>query len=197
VRPDPMRFRSMTTRPLRPGLDDTGLRVPYEIVRFLGIDDDGPQSQLTVRVVPLDRLGNVADLDEPTQVTVRTGGTIRIVWPDSDGDPHSESLLIADTRGADIVIDDPGGVFDDPSADVLSVEGAGASYSVDVSLPDPDVDDSSRVSVADRRLVESLRGVRFGDEEFDPSYDLNGDGRIDDDDADIVISYLGRVIANP
>ncbi len=197
VRPDRSRFRSSRTRPLRPGLDDAGLPVLYEIIQHLGIDDDGPQSQLTLRVLPLDRLGNVADLDVPTKVTLRTGGTIRIVSPDSDGDPYYESLQIADTRGADVRIDDPGGVFDDPSADVLIVAAAGAVYSLDISLPDPDVDDSLRVTGADRELVKSLRGVRYGDEEFDQSYDLNNDGRIDRSDADIVARYLGAAIPNP
>jgi hypothetical protein len=197
VRPDRRRFRSSRTRPLRPGLDDAGFSVPYEILQHLGIDDDGRESQLTVRVLPLDRLGNVADLDVPTRVTVRTGGTIRIVSPDSDGDPYSESLVVTDTRGADVRIDDSGDVFDDPSSDELVIDGAGATYTLDIALPDPDVDDSSIVDRRDRDIVKSFKGVRYGDEEFDPRYDLNSDGRIDGDDADIVGSYFGAVIPNP
>ncbi len=68
--PDPATFRSATRRPLRPGLDSAGGRAVYEILRSLFLADDGSGNPVEVRVLPLDRLGNVAD---PTVSFTRHG----------------------------------------------------------------------------------------------------------------------------
>ncbi len=182
---------------LRPGLDDQGAVVVYEILQRLVLADDGAASRLTLRVLPLDRLGNVADLAGPVVVTLRTGGTVRIIAPDGDGDVTTETISITDAAGATVVIDDGGGLFDDADADVLVAEGGGAIHALQVFLLDPDVDDSLLVDAQDIALIESFKGLRSGDPGFDPRLDLNSDGRIDDDDADEVASYLGTVIPTP
>jgi len=197
MRPNPETYHHLVSRPLRPGFDYYGWVVPYEILQHFSLADDGAASVQILRVLPLDRLGNVAERTEPALVTLRTGGAVRIVWPDLDGDPTVEILEVADTRGVDVIIDDSGGSFDDPPTDRLVVEGAGGLFYLDVSLPDPDVDESTLVDAADIAIVAALRGVRFGDADFDGRYDLNGDGVIHDADVAAVAAHQGTVIPVP
>lgn len=197
LRPEATRFRALPSRPLRPGLDDAGTRVVYEVLQHLTVDDDGSASQVTLRVLPLDRLGNVADLVEPVWAVLHSEGALRIVSPDQDGDPWAEALWIDDARGATIVIDDLEGQFDDPGSAALIVEGGAAIFRLDIFLPDPDVDDSGLVGEEDIALVEFFSKLRFGDPGFEPRYDLNGDGRIDKGDVKEVRAHLGESIPTP
>jgi hypothetical protein len=195
--PDPNRYRALLRRPLRVGLDDAGAAVPYEILQHLSLADDGPAGTTVLRVLPLDRLGNVTDPEVPAHVTVRSVGQVRIVAPDTDGDPTIETLRIETVRGADLEIDDSGGVFDDGAGNHLIVEGSGAVYRLDVSLPDPDVDDSQLVDATDVAIVEMFDGLELGEDGFDPRFDVNGDGSIDAADVDAVESHQGTVVPVP
>jgi hypothetical protein len=192
--PDRLRFASLESRPLRLGLDDLGQPAPYEVIGGLTVHDDGVSSAETVRIVPMDRLGNVTDWDAaPELVTLRTGGKVRITAPDSDGDPFHETVVVADARGVEVRLDDAGGQFDDDNADFLRVEGAGGLMRVDLHLPDPDVDDSGVVDAIDVALVAAAEEFRLSR----ASFDLDGDGRVRGEDVSLVARQRGRVVRVP
>ena len=197
LEPDPDQFATLPRRPLRPGLDQAGTRNVYEILTRLFVPDDGAGTPTELRVLPLDRLGNVADLSAPVAVTVTTSGPVHIVSPDTDADPHVETLVVADSRGAALFVDDGGGVFDDLNSDLLVVDDGIALVAIDVALPDPDVDNSGLVDSADLWAVASRDGQKLGDVEFDATFDLTGDGQIDDLDVAVVDAHLGTVVLIP
>jgi len=197
VRPNPHSFDDMASRPLRPGLDDAGVRVLYEILHHLTLPDDGPASEVTVRVVPLDAFGNIASLSSGETVELEASGALEIRWPDRDGDVRRESLSIRDARGADVVIDDAGGVLDDAGWGRLVVTSPGGVHLLDVSIPDPDVDDSGVVDFADLSLIDELDGARVGRTGYDSRFDLDGNGRIQDEDLLEAARHLGATIAVP
>ncbi|MBW2391099.1 MAG: hypothetical protein JRG89_22080 [Deltaproteobacteria bacterium] len=197
LEPDPDQFATLPRRPLRPGLDQAGTRNVYEILTRLFVPDDGAGTPTELRVLPLDRLGNVADLSAPVAVTVTTSGPVHIVSPDTDADPHVETLVVADSRGAALFVDDGGGVFDDLNSDLLVVDDGIALVAIDVALPDPDVDNSGLVDSADLWAVALRDGQKLGDVEFDATFDLTGDGQIDDLDVAVVDAHLGTVVLIP
>jgi hypothetical protein len=103
---------------LRPGLGAAGERVLYEMLDALALPAGGAAA---VRIVPLDRLGNVADLAAPAAVTLRTTGAARIVAPDGDGDPTLESFDVTDARGVAVTLDGQGPAV---GAAALLIEGS-------------------------------------------------------------------------
>jgi hypothetical protein len=195
--PEAATYRNLPSRPLRPGLDSAGGRAAFEILQHAFLADDGGTSGRSLRVVALDRLGNVTTPPGASAVTVLAEPPVRITAPDTDGDFSSEELDLADARGAVITIDDDGGVFDGADRGGLLVEFGAALFQLDVWLPDPDVDDSGTVDAADANLVRSLDRLRVGDPGYDFRADLTGDGRIDDDDVDAVEAENGRNVAVP
>lgn len=80
-------YKNLDRRVVRSGLDDEGLPHPYEIAERITVFDDGSAGEVGIRVVPLNRLGNITDLRRPENVTLTTGGAVEIVFPDTDGDP--------------------------------------------------------------------------------------------------------------
>lgn len=195
--PDPATYLNLPARPLRPGLAPGGARIGVEVLTRAHVADDGPATRTSMRVVPLDRLGNVADLGVATPVTLRTGGSVRIVSPDGDGDPHLEVIAVADAIGAAIELDDSGGAFDGADTDSLQIEAGDALTRVELLLPDPDVDDSGTVTTDDADAIDARRGDRLGDAGFEPRFDLDANGRIDDDDRAIAEAELGALVAIP
>jgi len=193
---DPAHYRSLPGRPLRPGRDDSGSRVLYEILQRLHVPDDGPASQVHVRLLPLDRLGNVADLAAPQSVALRVSGGVRITAPDVDGDPQSE-LLSVPSDGIDLSLDDLGTAFDDVDEGQLIVEASSGLYRVDLLLPDPDLDDSGLVDGNDLVTVVTLSGTRLGDPAYQARADLDGDGVIGSKDQKIVASFFGLTVPVP
>ena len=197
--PDPNHFAALDSRPLRLGLDDTGAPAAYEVLGSMTVPDDGIQSLEAVRVVPLDRLGNVTDLASPELVTLRTGGTVRIISPDVDGDPFRETFEVPDARGVQVLLDDPGGSYDDGNVDFLRIESAGSATSagslvrVDLYLPDPDIDDSGLVDGVDTALMAAVAEFQI----FAPSFDLDGDGRTTNRDVGLVAAQEGLVVPVP
>ena len=113
--------------------------------------------------------------------------------PDEDGDPFHETVVVSDARGVEVVLDDPGGTFDDPNDDFLRIEGAGGLMRVDAFLPDPDVDDSGIVDAVDRALVRAAEEYRI----FVPAFDLDGDGRVRGEDVAAVARHRGLVVPVP
>ena len=195
--PRPLEYVTIPSRPLRPGLDDAGNRALYEIVGLLRLRDDGVASRETLRLVPLDALGNIADLPAAQTVTVRSSGPVRIVAPDNDGNFTSETVTLANARGLDLVVDDAGGAWDGPNRGALWVDAPSGLFQASAVLPDPDVDDSGVVTSTDVARVASLRGVSEGEPGFDSNLDLTCDGRIDRDDEDLARAALGQNVSTP
>jgi len=195
--PDPNAYRALPLRPLRLGLDALGHPSPREIVHTLFVADDGGATSTVLSVVPLDRLGNITEAPSSSVVELRTQGTLRIVSPDTDGDPTREHVVVSDARGTQIVVDDAGVAFDGADSDVLLVDGAGAVSMISVNLPDPDVDDSGVVDILDIAAVTALSGSLLGDASYDARFDLNGDSRIDSKDRTVVSAHLGEPIPIP
>jgi hypothetical protein len=128
-------YRESLRGTLRCGLDRAGYPSPVEVLRWLEVPDDGPGSKVHVQIVPLDRLGNVAQVPAPTPVSLRTRGTVRIHSPDTDGDPQRETIVVDHASGTRVVLDDgKSGVWDDPGMDSLAIEGAGALSRIDLYL---------------------------------------------------------------
>lgn len=190
-------YQGLPQRPMRPALDDAGNRVVVEVLERLVLADDGNATTDTLRVVPLDALGNVTDPSAPNTVLIRSEGEVQILSPDVDGDPTRERVTIADARGVSIVVDDAGGALDGPNRDALVIDGGAGLQRIVVFLPDPDVDDSGAVTGLDVSAVARVRGARIGELEFDPDFDLDGSGRIDDADRDLVQGQLGQSVPQP
>ena len=195
--PDPATYLNLPARPLRPSLAPGGARVAVEVLTRAWIADDGVATRTALRVVPLDRLGNVTDPAAATPVTLRTSGPVRIAFPDTDGDPHLEIVSVVDAIGAAIELDDSGGAFDDVDADALLIEAGDALVRVELLLPDPDVDDSGTVATADVDAINAHLGDRLGDPGFASRFDLNGSGRIDAADVAIAMAQLGALVTIP
>jgi hypothetical protein len=127
--PDPLSFQVKLSGALRPGVDDSGGRIVLEILESLDLPAGGAA---IVRVVALDRLGNVADIAQPEAVTLRAHGRARIVSPDADADPTRETVTLLTSAGVEVVLDAegaPGG------ADAIVVDGGGVPGRVDVQAP--------------------------------------------------------------
>lgn len=196
--PDLATYRSLPGRPLRPGLDAAGNRAVYEVLEQLFLPDDGAASQIVARVVPLDRLGNIAALGAGKTVSLRAGGGVAIIAPDLDHDPTTETITVSNARGVAVTLDDasPGINPDDPDG-FLEIESAEGLLRLEVFLPDADVDDSGDVDAADVALVQAARNARLGDADYEPRLDLSGDGRIRNEDVDLVEARVGENLPVP
>lgn len=190
-------YKNLDRRVVRSGVDDGGLPHPYEIAERITVPDDGPKSEIDIKVVPLDRLGNITDLSEPVLVTLTTGGVVEIVFPDTDADPYRETVLLSGAQGTTLRLGDPGGVFDDPLSDVLIIDSPIGGAIIDLVLPDPDVDDSGVVDGTDLALVKAASGLEHGELFYLPRLDVNGDGRIDKKDELLVESLQGLEVTTP
>jgi len=126
----------MRPAPTADGLYRT-LVLPLE---HLDLPADGNASELSLRLLPTDLFGNVADPDSGGfAVDLVTKGHVRIVSPDVDGDPTSESLVLASAAGAEIVLDDAGAGL--ARIDLLQGSRALGSLPITVSVgPDSDGD---------------------------------------------------------
>lgn len=115
---------------LRPGLDAAGARLVWELRNGLALTESAGVRALWV--VPVDGLGNVADLPEPMQVEARATGGLVLVSPDTDGDPARERFEVADARGRRIEVSGLGGVVLElvPEAGVLGLLGLLAGLAV-------------------------------------------------------------------
>jgi hypothetical protein len=195
--PELATYRSLPARPLRPGLDADGDRAVYEVLQQLFLPDDGAASQLAARVVPLDRLGNVAALGSSSTVSLRAGGGVAIVAPDADADPTTETLEVGSARGVAIGLDDAEPGDSDDADGFLEIESAEGLLRLEVFLPDADVDDDGEVDAADLARVEAARNAQIGDPDYEPRLDLSGDGRVRDEDADLVEARLGDDLPVP
>ncbi len=184
-------------RPVRTGVDELGVARPYEIAGRIHVPDDGGDSEVAIQIVPLDRLGNIADLATPASVTLSTGGIVVIRWPDLDGDPFRETLVVSSAAGTSVLLDDRGGVYDDRLSDALVLASPIGGSRVDLVLPDPDVNESGIVDRADADQVAVRRGLRLGDLAFEDRHDVDGNGRIEREDELIVRRRLQSTVTVP
>lgn len=196
-RPDPETFNDMPSRPVRPGLGESGERVLLELLHHLTIPDDGGRSSKTLRVVPIDAHGNIAALPAPTEVEIVASGSIRIESPDADGDPMRETVTVVDARGATLVVNDPGARWDDPNQASLELHSTAPPNRLLIEVVDPDVDDSGLVDLDDLLLIEGADRAEVGEEGYDASLDLNGDGRVRREDVRLASDSFGSSVPVP
>jgi len=183
--------------PVRPGLDSNGRRVALEVLSHWALADDGDATHSTLQVVALDRLGNVTSPPPNANVVLEVSGGIWIASPDTDGDPFRETVQLRDARGVEIELDDLGSSWDDPPDARVLLESALAPTRIDVSLGDPDVNDSGAVDALDLLAIGFARETGAGDDDFDIRLDIDANGVIDDADLALAASQLGESIATP
>jgi len=191
-RADPESYLPLPTRLLRPGLDSEGRRITVETLLHHSVADDGPATTTTLRIVPVDMLGNVTAPTKKAKVKLKTEGTVRILSPDRDRKPYSEEIEVEDARGVEVVLDDAGGVFDDLSRDRLVLKYKEWLTRVDLTLADPDVDDDGLVTYLDEAAVREEIGSELGEPGFEAVLDLDGNGRIEEVDAQAVAAQRAR-----
>ena len=108
------------SRRLLPAVGPTGQRTLLTSLDAVALASDGSGGAVTVDCFPVDRFGNATDPPAGGYaVTVETGPRLRIVSPDTDGDPHSEPLMFASASAIQLVIDDAGLAAPAPVVDHL------------------------------------------------------------------------------
>jgi hypothetical protein len=189
-------FRATSRVWLRPAPDSAGGdRTLVFPIHHLTLPVDGAASQRSLRLLPVDLFGNVADPNAGFAIDLVAAGGARIVSPDLDDDPNSESVVLSSAAGVDVVIDDAAQTGEG-RIDLL--QGLRVLGSLPVTLsgaPDSDADgvgddeDNCRLvfnpsqedgnqsglgSCCDGMCVDDPNGESCG-ECGDPCYDLGGD----------------------
>lgn len=110
---DPATFVPDQTRRVQPVVGADGKRHVVEPVFATNLADDGPGNAATLLVYPADVLGNQAD-PPPGGGSVRLSASanLRIVAPDTDGDPQHETIAFGAAGFALVTLDDAGGAGD-------------------------------------------------------------------------------------
>ncbi|MFT5429914.1 MAG: hypothetical protein ACI9OJ_000587 [Myxococcota bacterium] len=102
-------FRATKRLRLRPAPDGAGGRELVVPADRMVLPADGPATTGTVRLLPVDLFGNVADPSVPgLDVTLRVSGSVKIVSPDLDADSTREDVTLTAATGVEVVIDDDG-----------------------------------------------------------------------------------------
>ena len=112
AQPIPAGFVATPLQRLTPLVSSAGVHevaVPFGASPIF-VPDDGPGTgQATIHVFPADRLGNQADVPfGGSDVDLEVSSTLRIVSPDTDGDPQHETIAFSATGHAAVVLDDSG-----------------------------------------------------------------------------------------
>ena len=87
----------------------------------VAVADDGPGNTRLDRLVPVDFFDNVTDPPGGMTATLVAGPGLRIVTPDTDGDPSLEIVPVATAAGIDVELDDTGIAGDGPATSTLTV----------------------------------------------------------------------------
>lgn len=153
AQPIPTGFAAAPLQRLTPLVSSAGV---HKVAQPLGtapivVPDDGPGGvQATIYVFPADQLGNQADVPfGGSDVDLDVPSTLRIVSPDTDGDPQHETITFASTGYATVVLDDAGVAGDGGSTATLvasldGVPGAALRVSLGGSPPTTDSLTSSK-----------------------------------------------------
>ncbi len=137
-----VRLRSVAEAPVSGwvnGVESTILRgasgVLLEPRASASVADDGPGgTTATLRLVPVDVLGNVTDPPPAMTAQVRAGAGLAIVSPDTDGDTTRETLSIGSAAGVEVVVGDAGDAGAGGSSSIVVVTDGVPSESVAVTL---------------------------------------------------------------
>ncbi|HYC00301.1 MAG TPA: hypothetical protein VEC57_14285 [Candidatus Limnocylindrales bacterium] len=108
VTPSAWRARSRSRLRVAPQQDGSGRQLVMPADRIV-LPADGTASTRTLRLMPADLLGNVADVSSSMTVTLVASGNVALTAPDVDGDTSTESLVLSSAAGAAVTIDDTGG----------------------------------------------------------------------------------------
>jgi hypothetical protein len=127
---DPATFVADPARRLLPAVGSSGVRTLLEGIGSIALASDGPGGAVSVDCFLADRLGNATDPPPGGYaVTLEAGPRLRIVSPDTDGDPHTEPLVFASAAAIALVIDDAGVPASAAVADHLVAVRGGAPVS--------------------------------------------------------------------
>lgn len=164
-----VRLRSVEAAPLGgwvAGVESTILRGAAGILLrprpAASLVDDGPGgSTATLRLVPVDVLGNPTDPPPSTSAEVRAGAGLAILSPDLDGDPSRETVAVAGAAGVEVVVGDSGASGPGGTSAILVVQDGVPSESVTVTLA---ADGGGGGGAADPVLsaVETVGGTTIG-----------------------------------
>jgi hypothetical protein len=123
---DPATFVASPTRRLVPAVGPGSVRTLYEAVDALALASDGVGGAASVDCFPIDRLGNATDPPPGGfAVALEAGTRLRIVSPDTDGDPSRETLVFASAAAVTVVVDDAGVAAATPVVDHVVAVRAG------------------------------------------------------------------------
>jgi len=103
-------FAADPARRILPAIAPGGARKLVEPTFAVEIPDDGPGNAAAVVVFPADMLGNQADPPAPgtSRIELQASANLRIVSPNSDGDPARETIPLGAAEIATVVVDDAG-----------------------------------------------------------------------------------------
>ncbi|MBI3783882.1 MAG: hypothetical protein HY270_10820 [Deltaproteobacteria bacterium] len=108
---------------LRPAVDGSGKRDLIAAVDSISLPADGPGNTQTVLVYPADLLGNPTDPPSGgLNIVLEASPGLKIIAPDSDGDPRREPITFGSASYSTVVLDDAG----------LAVNGTANEYLVAV-----------------------------------------------------------------
>lgn len=155
--PDPSWRYDTEDLKLRPAVGPSGERTVYELARHAALHAESLGSGEAARIVPVDRLGNVADLPAPTAATLRATGWLQILAPDADGDPSRESIVVDDARGVAILLRVDPAASANPTRQHLLVESAGRLNAIEILYPG--TPDPYRSNVVARKRSEARSGT--------------------------------------
>jgi hypothetical protein len=102
-------FRSISRIRLRPAPSEAGTgRVLVKASDQLAIDADAGSTSRTLRLLPVDLFGNIADPDGGLSVELKAVGGVDIIAPDTDGDTKFEEIVLSTAAGASVELNDSG-----------------------------------------------------------------------------------------
>ncbi|MFQ5514976.1 MAG: hypothetical protein ACE5FG_11120 [Myxococcota bacterium] len=157
----PTSFRATSRTWLRPAPGAGGRVLVLPAGALLDLPADGAASTRSLRLLPVDRLGNVADpAPGGFAVELAAHGGVRIVSPDGDGDPLVESLVLASAAGTVVVLDDSG-TMGEGRLDLL--QGARLIGSSRVAIGQPDLDQDGTAQDGNLSLLLADFACQAGD----------------------------------
>jgi hypothetical protein len=154
-------YRSRSRSSLLPAPDDTGAtRVLVLPIAHVSLGAQAGASR-TVRLLPVDLLGNVADPSPAMTVQVQAIGDVAIAAPDADADPTVESLVLDAAKGVTVTLES-NGAPGDARIDVTSGERIFDALAVTIGGSD-DRDGDTRADDGNASTIETDRPCEEND----------------------------------